>query len=362
MARCKEKAWPFPAGDDGLCNYHRNDLSMTESLVDLSQKSTVAAVWAGELRRVQRRFFWEYYKQWDSEGRCVYCGGVRDNHTKGCSDCRSELKEMWVNLRLRRKQNGLCPQCGGLLGREETYCEDCLRRGRRRYAHKLIVGLCGCCGQPREQLDRVFCSKCRAKVAVRSAVTRPAIRNARRVAGKCTGCGRDRDRDGNLCERCARRYLTNAVQFYRRRREAGLCVKCGRFAGRRVHCIKCRQEGRDRSKMKLSIELNHAVVPREKFTRTLGRKPYLRKIKAQLFGSDICSVFGPGERIGSKKLVYWNFVRKPRSANFTIFARIRPKMKPSKVTFNLAADSGAKSFYLWVVDRLGAVDNGDEAQ
>lgn len=98
------------------------------------------------------------------------------------------------------------------------------------------------------------------------------------------------------------------------------------------------------------------------FGRSLGRSPLLRSVRAQLVEPAMLEAFGPGERMVHAKsptLVYWNFIREDGRNGFTIFARICPKAKPGKLTVNLAAERGARSFYEWVLDRVGAVENGD---
>jgi len=119
----------------------------------------------------------------------------------------------------------------------------------------------------------------------------------------------------------------------------------------------------DRFERKLNKELNQRTVPKDEFARILGRTPRLRPIKFQLVEPAMLEAFGPAERINRPKsaLVYWNFVRKDGKKNFTIFARILPKTKPEKVIINLTAAYGALSFYAWVTDRIGAVENGDAA-
>lgn len=98
-----------------------------------------------------------------------------------------------------------------------------------------------------------------------------------------------------------------------------------------------------------------------RFTRILGRAPRLRSVRAQLIEPAMLEAFGPAERINRSKsaLVYWNFVREDGKQNFTLFTRIRPNATPGKVTINLAAGGGTRSFYEWVLDRLGAVESGE---
>lgn len=97
------------------------------------------------------------------------------------------------------------------------------------------------------------------------------------------------------------------------------------------------------------------------FARILGRAPQTRSVRAQFVEPAMLEAFGPGERINRPKssLVCWNFVREDDKQGFTLFARIRPKAK--RVTINLVAEFSSASFYTWVLDRLGAVENGDAA-
>jgi hypothetical protein len=99
------------------------------------------------------------------------------------------------------------------------------------------------------------------------------------------------------------------------------------------------------------------------FARILGRPPRISSVKAQLVEPAMLEAFGPAERIERPKsrLLFWNFVREDGKKNFTLFTRMAPNAKHSKIIVNLAAECGDRSFHEWVLDRLSAIDNGDLA-
>jgi hypothetical protein len=58
--------------------------------------------------------------------------------------------------------------------------------------------------------------------------------------------------------------------------------------------------------------------------------------------------------------LFWNFLRDDGAKHFTLFARIRPKSKPGEVEVSLVANVGVRSFRDWTIDRLSAIEGGEE--
>lgn len=237
--RCGERNCPFPAMDgEELCRHHWQLFALDEPLLDFGDQSSIRqAVLSGELRTVGRRFFWEYYELWDSEGRCTNCGAPRDQHTKTCSACRAAFKAMYERLRDARHDAGLCPACGGLRDEKtKKICSACRAPHRRRY-HEITDGLCKRCQGPKDRGEKVLCGACASKAKSRY----QNLFKARRAAGVCSGCGRRRDRIGRkLCSACIGRVIQNSTARYERLRKAGLCISCERPTGGSVHCPQCR--------------------------------------------------------------------------------------------------------------------------
>jgi hypothetical protein len=75
-------------------------------------------------------------------------------------------------------------------------------RNAQHRAANIAAGLCGKCGQPREQQDRTRCDSCLAKGR---ADTRKLLENRRR-AGLCVVCGEKRNKYTYWCDGCMIRH------------------------------------------------------------------------------------------------------------------------------------------------------------
>lgn len=126
----------------------------------------------------------KYYRYKES-GRCVACGGARDNETLKCTKCREKTIKSERLLRQHYLDNGICPRCGAnsLMGDEKS-CVECRAKNaeqkaqarekdREKYrkqaneykrkwrAEKAEQGLCLVCGKVRKDKTYKLCEKCR---------------------------------------------------------------------------------------------------------------------------------------------------------------------------------------------------------
>jgi hypothetical protein len=72
--------------------------------------------------------------------------------------------------------------------------------------------------------------------------------------------------------------------------------------------------------------------------------------------------FGPPERRAHKDsaIVYWNFLRDDGISGFTLFVEVSSGRKPRELVISLAAKAGVRSFYDWTIDKLSAMEGGEE--
>lgn len=100
----------------------------------------------------------EYYNKWLRQGRCPMCGSKRDSYYLQCSRCRElarerqkrftlnnpgRLVEIVRNYRHRNKDNNRCINCGkDMTGDNRVLCSDCREkhaiRDKRWYLNNLV--------------------------------------------------------------------------------------------------------------------------------------------------------------------------------------------------------------------------------
>jgi hypothetical protein len=101
------------------------------------------------------------------------------------------------------------------------------------------------------------------------------------------------------------------------------------------------------------------------FARILGRAPLIAEPKYRCLDSPrlLAEAFGPPELRQRKKssVIYWNFSREDGVSGFTLFAKIPSRSRRAEVEIRLAAKAGARSFIAWTIDRLSAIEGGEEA-
>ena len=152
----------------------------------------------------------------------------------------------------------ICPECGKReIGPRAAMCEPCGRKAVRAYY--LMRGICPECKRNELYNGERMCIECRAKEAERSA-RRRAGENRERIieqkkatyrrrydrrkeAGVCYKCGRRSTKDGHiLCELCRIKINTGQrLEIPRSERvNLGLCYFCGSELDREGRsCTKC---------------------------------------------------------------------------------------------------------------------------
>lgn len=113
----------------------------------------------------------------------------------------------------RRKRAGQCVKCAQARAPGHVLCLEHLARHRAWGRDKVLQGVCSGCSAP---LDSVFvrCSRCRE----RENRTRRALRLQRKQAGLCVDCGRQPAfLTHSLCEEHYQRAKKAYLRFERRR-------------------------------------------------------------------------------------------------------------------------------------------------
>jgi hypothetical protein len=100
------------------------------------------------------------------------------------------------------------------------------------------------------------------------------------------------------------------------------------------------------------------------FARVLGKSPLMAVAKYRCLDSPnlLSEAFGPPELRQRKKssMLYWNFSREDGASGFTLSAKIPSRSKRAQVEIRLAAKAGVRSFMAWTIDRLSAIEGGEE--
>jgi hypothetical protein len=111
--------------------------------------------------------------------------------------------------------------------------------------------------------------------------------------------------------------------------------------------------------LKRMFDTQEEINPRH-FIRIVGQKPLRQRIRcswldeAELFAR----TFGPPETVSHTR--YWNFVMPGGKPAFSLFAKTKTARKSEEAWVELAAIREFATAYLWIGDRLGAIDNCDE--
>lgn len=100
------------------------------------------------------------------------------------------------------------------------------------------------------------------------------------------------------------------------------------------------------------------------FARVLGKSPLIAEPKYRCLDSPIllAEAFGPPELRQRKtsSVIYWNFSREDGATGFTLFAKIPSRSRRIEVEIRLSANAGVRSFIAWTIDRLSAIEGGEE--
>ena len=162
-------------------------------------------------------------------GLCINCGGFLDTNGKACSKCRQKFSEEAKERRQWYLQSGICQLCGKekLYG-SEKYCPEC-RAKRANQSEKQRE-------KDRERYNKM-CSDIRKRNYLK-----------RKEEGLCTRCGKRKSETGKLCVLChekrknysqSKRSKENLIPRVERV-SFGLCYTCGSKLDRRGRvCEKC---------------------------------------------------------------------------------------------------------------------------
>jgi hypothetical protein len=100
------------------------------------------------------------------------------------------------------------------------------------------------------------------------------------------------------------------------------------------------------------------------FARVLGKSPLMAVAKYSCLDSQhlLSEAFGPPELRQREKssVIYWNFSREDGASGFTLLATIPSRSRRTQIEIRLAANAGVRSFISWTIDRLSAIEGGEE--
>ncbi len=122
-----------------------------------------------------------------------------------------------------RRVRGQCWHCYAQAVVGRSCCQRCLTYKSDRYKAKLVAGKCEC-GQPKLQ-DQAKCQSCREK----RQVLQRNMKQRRRDAGLCYKCGKGPPKQGRMtCAACLDQFADYAIVAKETRLAAGLCWMCGK--------------------------------------------------------------------------------------------------------------------------------------
>jgi hypothetical protein len=116
-----------------------------------------------------------------------------------------------------------------------------LERQKKKRAERKASGTCMRCGKLPAQPNRVDCASCRK--------TANQHRATKRRRGVCSYCSEQNQViiGTSWCQKCAEKAPRKNKKAYEKRKQLGLCVKCGALPSieGQVNCETCAAEGRD---------------------------------------------------------------------------------------------------------------------
>ena len=202
-----------------------------------------------EKRRAVQR---ERHRQRTAEraaiGLCTRCGTCpTPTDGRRCEPCRAKSRAA------ERARYVAGKKAGKLYGgrRVVTRRRDSRERGRERHRARRAAGLCTMCGRERPVEGVAVCESCRSNRRARE-----RERYARRKAeGCCVRCREPVPAGASRCRRCAaveaarpkERKNAGDRKRYSRRRARKQCTRCGAWAGIAATCEPCSRRSRMRS-------------------------------------------------------------------------------------------------------------------
>lgn len=155
-----------------------------------------------------------FIKQRKENGLCVLCGKKLDRKGIRCISCNEEMNKYHRDTWAWRLEHKICPRCGknDLLG-DEKRCPECLAKSYDS------------CRKSKEKLGAEHCNE----VARKSTNN---VRKKRKEAGLCPRCGKRKPDNGfttcGVCREKARNYMRTRHGYCNNvsRFERGICYFC----------------------------------------------------------------------------------------------------------------------------------------
>lgn len=173
----------------------------------------------GRRRLAQRR----------ERGLCLRCGKPNNNGKTQCDACcRKRLQQFYA-----RKFTGKCGYCGGSMDSNGTQCAACRTKGKAYYAECVAQRRCVRCGEPLAAGNYRTCEACCAI----DRQNRARLQEQRRNAGLCVYCGKESYQGPGKCRTCANKKEAERLRLIRQ----GRCVRCRKPSDRTdiKHCNNC---------------------------------------------------------------------------------------------------------------------------
>jgi len=141
-----------------------------------------------------------------------------------CEECLGKQRLIAKTSRERLKKAGLCETCKTNKRREAgIYCEECLLVQKAKREARRTQGCCVYCGDI-AIYNRIQCERCKRY----SRNLQLRIRNQRREAGICIKCGKNKVAAPHVkCEICLSSQTRSWHKKTKEHLEKGLCVDCG---------------------------------------------------------------------------------------------------------------------------------------
>lgn len=238
--KCCEKGCPFPASQgDQFCRYHRTTLEMTvETSPDDLRRSSLHAVFRGELRIIYRQDSHEIRDARKRRGLCPNCGQRPpvDGYSC-CSHCR-QVQKYWNNRYKRERAERRALRKRAPRNSRGYYISSYLS-ARSRAARLKAANSCRSCAKTKSN-NTLLCNSCRQK----KNESMRKLHRRRALAGVCRTCGQLSRPRRTTCERCGRLASSSVMKLYQTRKTTILCVACGQPKQcRQVKCDSCRRQG-----------------------------------------------------------------------------------------------------------------------
>lgn len=173
--------------------------------------------------------FMDNYRYYQDRGRCPQCHGKRlvTPGYKSCEVCRERGKKRYAERCEKLRKAGVCIRCGKPKAEDRTLCPDCLKyktkysikQSHDRYYSLLEAGKCVRCGVRYAEAGHSNCRKCleRHKAEIKrydpDNAKKNARRQARREAGLCIDCGKPALEGSSRCKKCTEARRDSARKY-----------------------------------------------------------------------------------------------------------------------------------------------------